>query len=193
MTTQPGPTQPVTWLESRPPERIVGDGVVLQRAHAVHVDGLVEAVRESLPELQRWMPWAIDDYGPAEAREWQQGCDDQWPAGGGFAYVILEDDRIVGTVGLINRLEPGWLEIGYWVRTLATGKRLARRATAALIQATRTHLLEVEGVAIHHAVGNDASRSVPIGLDFVYVGESEPTPDRPFQQVTEAVWRLPLL
>ena len=55
-----------SWLESRPPERIAGDGVVLQRAHADHVDGLVEAVQESLPELQRWMPWAIDDYGAAE-------------------------------------------------------------------------------------------------------------------------------
>ena len=182
------------WLDSRPPERIVVDAdLVLQRAHADHVDGLVEAVRESLPELQRWMPWAIDDYGPAEAKEWQQGCDDQWPTGGGFAWVMLEGDRIVGTVGLINRLEPGWLEIGYWVRTPSTGRKLASRSTAALIDTARTHLPEVEGGAIHPTVGNDASRSVPVGLGFVFVGESEPTPERPFQQATEAVWRLPLL
>lgn len=183
-----------SWLASRPPERIEGERVTLRRAHLANLDATTVAVRASLPELGAFMPWAVPDYGAAHARAWVDAMDEAWPAGAEFGFVLVEPgvEGVSGSAGLINRVRPGWLEIGYWVRTDRTGNQLARRATETLIATVRAHLPEVEGVEIHHDEANLASQSVPVALGFTRDRVIDVPADAPRQTGRNVAWALPL-
>lgn len=86
---------------------------------------LYSAVRESIPEVSRWLPWCHENYSLQESREFiaarelaSQG--DEWYS---FAVFEKSSGRFVGGVGLnfINRAHQ-FGNLGYWVRTSATGR-----------------------------------------------------------------------
>lgn len=132
---------------------------------------LKDAVDDSLPELQRWMPWAATEPSPLqsfvarigkfrrafdEGREWTYGVFDP------------EETQVLGGAGLHSRSEPGRLEIGYWIRSTATGQGLATEVAAALVE--RAFALHgVEAVEIRCDPRNDASAAVPRRLGFRHV------------------------
>lgn len=183
-----------SWLTSRPPERIEGEGLTLRRVHRANADDTLAAVRASLPELAAFMPWAVPEYGPRHAKAWVDAMDEAWPNGAEFGFVLTEPgvEGVSGSAGLINRLRHGWLEIGYWVRTDRTGEKLARRATVALITAVRAHMPEVEGVEIHHDEANLASQSVPAALGFTRDRVIDVPNDSPPMTGRNVAWTLPL-
>jgi ribosomal-protein-serine acetyltransferase len=95
---------------------------------------LYEAVRESLAEVSRWLPWCHENYSIEESREFtssramaSQG--DEWYS---FAVFEREGGRFLGGVGLnfINRVHQ-MANLGYWVRTSAAGRGVATSATRA--------------------------------------------------------------
>ena len=136
---------------------------------------LKEAVDDSLPALQRWMPWAATEPSPlqsfeerigkfrrafAEGREWTYGVFDRG------------ETRVVGGAGLHSRSEQGRLEIGYWIRSGETGKGLATEVAAAL--ADRAFALHgVEAVEIRCDPLNVASAAVPRRLGFRHAATLE--------------------
>ncbi|WP_108667598.1 GNAT family N-acetyltransferase [Euzebya rosea] len=181
-----------SWLVSRPPELVAGDGFVLERAAERHADGLTEAIQTSLPELMRWLTWPFEGFSLDDTRRWLEMADEDWRTGRDFGYVILDGEEVVGSTGYTNRIGPGWLEIGLWIRTARAGEGFARRSTLLLADIAEQHLPEVEGLDIHHDVTHDASRAVAAACGFTLVGEVDPGPDRPFQRTREAVWHLPL-
>jgi RimJ/RimL family protein N-acetyltransferase len=181
-----------TWLVSRPPAVVESGGIVLARAAEAHVDGLTAAIQTSLPELMRWLTWPFDGFGRDDTREWLRHADEDWAAGRDFAYTILDGTAVVGSTGYTNRVGPGWLELGTWVRTSRAGEGFARRTTGMLVDIARDHLPEVDGLVIHHDVAHGASSAVARATGFTRVAEVDPGPDRPFQQTREAVWRLHL-
>jgi len=129
------------------------DEVVLLRPYRESdAELLYEAVRESIPEVSRWLPWCHENYSIAESREFiaarnvsSQG--DEWYSFGVF-------DRhagvFVGGVGLnfVNRVHQ-FANLGYWVRTSAVGRGFATRATrlAAQFGFTQLGLHRIEIVA----------------------------------------------
>ena len=42
-------------------------------------------------------------------------CEDSWADGTAFQYLIIADGTPAGSAGLMARIGPGGLEIGYWV------------------------------------------------------------------------------
>jgi RimJ/RimL family protein N-acetyltransferase len=126
------------------------------------VNALYEAVRESVPEVSRWLPWCHEDYSIEESRDFicsrkdaSQG--DEWYSFGVFE---IESGRFVGGVGLnfINRVHQ-LANLGYWVRTSAAGRGVATAATksAAHFGFAQLGLHRIEIVA---AVDNVASQRV---------------------------------
>jgi RimJ/RimL family protein N-acetyltransferase len=87
--------------------------------------------------------------------------------GANFIYAMFERDgtRLVGGVGLYDRVGPGALEIGYWVRTAAAGSGYATEASAALTGAGFT-LPGVQRMEIHIDPRNAPSRRVPEKLGY---------------------------
>ena len=60
------------------------------------------------------------------ARDWQSGTAYNW--------AITIGGALVGGIGLMTRIGPGGLEIGYWVHRAYTRRGLATTASAALVE-----------------------------------------------------------
>ena len=151
----------------RPPETLSSGPVELRRWRPADAELCLRLVTESLDHLQPWMPWATNAYDLATAESYLQGCEEGWEAGIAFQYLIVAGEA-AGSAGLMARIDPGGLEIGYWVHPAHTGRGVATAAAAALTEAALA-LPGVDHVEIHHDQLNLASERVPAKLGYAHV------------------------
>ncbi|HEV3227933.1 MAG TPA: GNAT family N-acetyltransferase [Solirubrobacteraceae bacterium] len=162
--------------------------LALQRWRPQDRDALYAAVSSTLEHLRPWMPW-VADYDRSSTGQFLARCEDGWARGESFEYAILAGDgQILGSTGLMTRIAPGGLEIGYWVHGAHTRKRVATRAVAALAEAA-LRLSWVTHVEIHHDEANVASGGVPrrLGFQLVSAVGRDPTPA---ERGRELQWRM---
>ena len=119
------------------------------------------------------MPWAVhataEDVSGTEG--YLTGAVAKWADRTTFDYAIVDADGAVsGSCGLMGRIEPGSLEIGYWVHVDHTRRRLATRAAAALTEAGLA-IPDVASIEIHHDSANTTSGRVPERLGYVRLRE----------------------
>ena len=151
----------------RPDEVIEHGPVTLRRYRAGDVDAVFAAVTESLDHLRPWMPWAAG-YTRESAAEYLDGSIRSWADGTEYGYAILAGGNLAGSVGLMARIGPGGLEIGYWVHRACTRRGLATAGAVALAgQAFR--LPGVDRVEIVHDELNVASGKIPRKLGFTEI------------------------
>jgi RimJ/RimL family protein N-acetyltransferase len=152
-----------------PPERMpTASGAVLRRARPTDADAFAEAVGASLAHLRRWMPWAVPVAAEAPVqRDRLVMADASWADGTDYEFAILPTDErgIIGGCGLMRRVGPGAIEIGYWVHVDHTRRGHATAAARALTDAAWT-LPDVERVEIHCDEANRASAAVPARLGY---------------------------
>ena len=128
-----------------------------------------EAIDSSLEHLRVWMPWAEDEPQTLEQKtDLLRGFRSRFDAGEDFSYGIFDaaEEEQLGGIGLMPRVGPGGLEIGYWVRASATRRGIVTESSAAL---TRIGL-EVCGadrIEIRIEPRNEASFGIPRKLGFV--------------------------
>src|SRR5580704_9839211 len=124
-------------MEFRPPEALHGDAVVLRRYRLSDGAALKDAIAASLDSLRPWMPWAqtaptdasvMAFLGPSVA---QFGGD----AAANYAITLRDSGRFVGGCGLMPRIGPGALEIGYWVHAGYQRRGIATAASRLLTDA----------------------------------------------------------
>jgi ribosomal-protein-serine acetyltransferase len=176
------------WLDARPDELIEDGPVILRRYRMDDLDAIFAAVTDSAGHLRRWLPWA-ENYSRESAEEFLASSIQGWDDGTVFNYGIRTEGVLAGGIGLMARIGPGGLEIGYWVHRAYTGRGLATVASAALVdQAFR--LPGVNRVEIVHDELNTASGAVPRKLGFTEV-ERRPLDQPPLEgSGTGVVWRL---
>lgn len=125
---------------------------------------LNEAINRSLPELQRWMPWAKDPsieptihYVKDSIKSWGSDMPRDFP----MVVIHKESHKLIGASGFNDRSKPEvpLFEIGYWIETAFTGQGFATEFVQAL-----THFafesFKAARVQIVTQVGNTASRRV---------------------------------
>jgi ribosomal-protein-serine acetyltransferase len=173
---------------SRPPEVIDAGPAILRRWRMADLEASCEAVFASLEHLRPWMPW-VADFSRASQAEFLAGCERDWKSGVAFNYAMLVDGAIAGSIGLMARIGPGGLEIGYWVHQACTRRGLATAASAALVEAA-FRLPGVDRIEIVHDELNVASAGIPRKLGFTEVGR-RPLDPRPASGTgIGVVWRL---
>ena len=173
----------------RPAEVLEHDGVRLRRWRRADLDASLRTVAESLEHLKPWMAWAVDGYGVAEAAAYLDRCEAEWESGAAYNYAVLGPDAaLVGSCGLMARIGPGGLEIGYWLHPRYTGQGIITRAAAALT--AEAFRIGADRVEITHDVANERSGAVPRRLGFTEV-ERRPAQEAlaPAQTGTMVVWR----
>jgi len=174
--------------QARPDELIEHGPVTLRRYREDDVDAVFAAVTESLDHLRPWMPWAAG-YTRQAAEEFLDGSVRSWEDGTEYNYAILSDGTLAGGVGLMTRIGPGGLEIGYWVHRAWTGRGLATAAAAALVdQAFR--LPGVDRVEIIHDELNVPSGKIPRKLGFTEIERRPLDPPALGGTGFGVVWRL---
>lgn len=124
-------------------------------------EALWQAVRESVPEVSLWLAWCHEHYALADAVEWIRSRGQLAAEGHEYAFAIVDDQgRFLGGCGLnqINRLHR-FGNLGYWVRTSATGRGVAAEAARQLAEFAFRHtdLVRLEIVC---ALGNERSQRV---------------------------------
>jgi ribosomal-protein-serine acetyltransferase len=175
-----------------PPETLrAGDGLRLVRWREADLTPLRAAVDASREHLRPWLAWAGDE-SPGALAGFLGESAAGWGRGERFEYGIWSDEEgvLLGSAGLMARLGPGGLEIGYWVRAGCTRRRIATRASALLTGAAFA-LPEVQRVEIHHDEANTASGGVPAALGFTCVGTFPRAPaGAPGETGREVRWRM---
>ena len=129
-----------------------------------------EAVRESLPALSVWLPWAHEHYSLQETETWiREWVPQIWEEQKGCEFVILgqEENRVLGgccleQLDLTNRRA----NIGYWVRTSASGKGIATQACFFLLTYGFEEL-GLEEIRVIPSVENPASVKVAEKLPYL--------------------------
>jgi RimJ/RimL family protein N-acetyltransferase len=159
----------VSWEGPPAPYRIETERLVIRCYDPRDALLLKEAIDSSLEHLRPWMPWALDEPQTLEQKtELLRGFRSAFDAGENFIHGIFNRDEteVLGGTGLHPRIEPGGLEIGYWIRAGATRQGFVTESTAALTRAG----LEVCGadrIEIRIEPRNQASFGVPRKLGFV--------------------------
>jgi len=121
---------------------------------------MFEAVRESVAEVSIWLEWCHTDYKIEESEDFIKSRFEAWKNEEEYSFAILDTEtkRYLGGVGLnlINR-KFKLCNLGYWIRTSATGRGSASKATrlAARFALNELNLNRVEIIA---AFGNKASQ-----------------------------------
>ncbi|WP_250030913.1 GNAT family N-acetyltransferase [Paractinoplanes maris] len=152
-----------------PPEMINAGELVLKRWEIEWAPAALDAIKDSLPELRQFLPWATDGYGLEESREYISRSSADWDAGTQFNYAIFTAvGELAGSIGLMTRMGPGVLEIGYWTATPFAGRGYMTAAVQAISRVAVT-LPGIERVAIKHDEANKASGAVAVKAGFTEV------------------------
>jgi ribosomal-protein-serine acetyltransferase len=175
-------------MDMRPDEVIEHGQVVLRRYREDDLDALLQAVTASADHLRPWLPWAAN-YSRESAAEFLASSDQSWDDGTVYNYAITTGGALAGGIGLMARIGPGGLEIGYWVHQAYTRRGLATAAAAALVQQA-FRLPGVERVEIVHDELNVASGGVPRKLGFTEVERRRLEPPAAAGTGVGVVWRL---
>ncbi len=138
------------------------DRITIRPYQTGDVDALYEAALESRQAVYPWLAWCHPNYSRNDSLSWVSTRKDSWESDWDYSFVISdrESGRFLGGVGLnqINRLHQ-LCNLGYWVRSSATGAGVATRA---VLLVSRFGLEEAgfNRLEIVAAIDNHASQRV---------------------------------
>ncbi|HEX9037496.1 MAG TPA: GNAT family N-acetyltransferase [Ktedonobacterales bacterium] len=147
-------------------DELRGERVVVRPHTTADFDELWQAIQESKEQLRPWLPFA--DQAEDDLRAWLTHAEARWTTRDTFGCAIIdrETGRLSGNIGLMIRdWEIGYFEIGYWLRTSATGKGFMTEAVRLITDFAFDHLW-ANRVEIRCDARNDASAGVPRRLGF---------------------------
>ena len=130
---------------------------------------LKEAIDSSLDHLRPWMPWTEHEPQTLEEKtDLLKSFRSQFDAGENFVYGIFSADETeqLGGTGIHPRIEPGGLEIGYFIRASAARQGFVTESTAALTR-IGFEICGADRIEIRIDPSNEASLGVPRKLGFV--------------------------
>ncbi|WP_051044474.1 GNAT family N-acetyltransferase [Pleurocapsa sp. PCC 7319] len=142
--------------------RLQSDLVVLQKYTVEDLHQLFEAIRVSIDRVYPWLPWCHPNYTITETEEWLKTRPQRWDEGKEFGFSIRDrQGAIVGGCGIGIRSLPWSGNLGYWLKTGATGKGYATEATKLLVQ-FGIQELQLKRIEIVASVENFSSQKVAV-------------------------------
>lgn len=146
---------------------LIDDVIVLRSPTPDDAEEVAAAVQASLAELRPFLTWATSAYDADTARRWSAGEFDP----GAHSFVVIgPGGKIIGSAGL-NRVDEvnDRADIGYWIRSDATGCGYASRAANLLIDYAFDHA-GLHRIEIFMSVENLASQRVAENTPARYEG-----------------------
>jgi RimJ/RimL family protein N-acetyltransferase len=144
------------------PEALTDGRVRLRRYRPEDAQAMHAAALESHREVGPFLTFCREHYPLEEAREWARQQHEAWAERSSFEMVVeeIETGRFLGSMGL-NQIETlnRAANLGYWIRTSATGRGVATAAGGLALRLAFEHLGLVR-VGIYGSVENTASLRV---------------------------------
>lgn len=143
---------------------LANDRILLRAFRPDDAAAVCKAVRESMPELGTWLSWCHADYTIEESRAFLAARCEAHARDHEHAFAVCDrrSGEILGGIG-INQVDLAAkrANLGYWLRTSATGQGHATQATRLIAAWALGELdLQLERIEIVAAVGNIASQRV---------------------------------
>ena len=142
--------------------RLTDGRIVLRPYRPSDAELVYEAVRDSLPELLPWMPWAYPEYSIKDTMAWIASSSKKWTKGNEYNFAILDarDGAFLGGCGF-NKVDvkEGFANLGYWVRSTRTRQGIAL-AAARLLARFGFEELKLRHIEVGAATGNKVSQHV---------------------------------
>jgi ribosomal-protein-serine acetyltransferase len=139
----------------------------LEPVSARHAEGLYQAALASREQLLPWMPWAAD-ISLQSNQNYTAEAGHSWTADDEFHFVVLEDDLVLGVVGL-NRDGDRSAELHYWIRSDRAGRGYTTEAGERILR-WGVEQLGLRAFTLWAGVENHPSRRVAEKLGFRDVG-----------------------
>ncbi|MBC8099644.1 MAG: GNAT family N-acetyltransferase [Armatimonadetes bacterium] len=135
-----------------------------------HTEDLFDLTDANRVHLREWLMWADDIGSMSDSRAFIRDGLRQFADNDGFQAGIWYQGDLVGCIGLhrINWSDRN-TEIGYWLAQAYTGRGIATRATAAMVDYAM-NVYRLHRVIIRCAAGNLKSRAIPERLGFTLEG-----------------------
>ena len=158
----------MAWEGPPAPYRVETERLVIRCYEPRDAPLLKDAVDSSLDHLRPWMPWA--EHEPQTLEEkivLLKSFRAQFDANESFVMGIFSADEKeqIGGSGLHPRVDPGGLEIGYFIRASATRQGYVTESTAALTR-VGFEVCGADRIEIRVDPANEASLGVPRKLGF---------------------------
>jgi len=156
-----------------PRPSIESQRLTLQRFSRRDATTLDEAIRESLADLNQWLPWARMDYTSSDTTAFIRESAQAWKEERAWDYSIrINEDprRHVGNISFWTVSKLGKIaEIGYWVRSGESRQGICTEAVGLLLDEVFDSL-GYHKIVLRIAIGNDASDRVAEKLGFTREG-----------------------
>jgi len=143
------------------PLSLVSDNLFIRRYKASDDLELYKAARESVKEVYPFLTWCHPGYALSETRSWLKSIEPEWDRGMSYGFVIRDrdTDEFLGGCGLNRVDENPMMNLGYWIKTSASGRGVATEAASALAEFGFSYLSLIR-IEIVMSVRNHASRRV---------------------------------
>ena len=175
-------------MDAVPHEIDVGAyGLLLRPWRTDDAGALLAAIERSLPELRRFMPWAMEVPTIHSVETFLEGVVSGTPMGFGL---YEAGGALVGGFGLHDRRGPGILEMGYWVRSDRAGRGYATAAARALTGAAFERASDVDRIEIRCDPANLASGAIPRKLGYRLVDDVDVPVEAEAQTGRQLVWAV---
>ncbi|MBT8207687.1 MAG: GNAT family N-acetyltransferase [Acidimicrobiia bacterium] len=147
--------------------------LVLRPFRRRDADPMVESIQASLPDLRKWLPWAVGGYTRIDAIRYVRESVNAWNEHRAYDFAIRQPsdpDRHLGNVSIWWTSRQGAVgEIGYWLRSDEASKGFMTEAVAGMLRVGFEELT-MHRIVLRIAVGNRASERVAEKLGFVLEG-----------------------
>jgi RimJ/RimL family protein N-acetyltransferase len=125
-------------------------------------NAVVEAIVESVSEIMPWMTWCTPEYSRSDAHGFLSSLLERWNQGQQFGFAVTDSKfgNFLGGASLSHiNYTTRLANLSYWIRTNATGRGYATRATRLIAEfgIRQLGLLRAEIIV---AVGNNPSLRV---------------------------------
>lgn len=151
-------------MTSLPRSSIPTDRLVLEPVAESLAEIMWAAIEPSLPDLRPWLEWAVTPsfeetlrFTERSVRLWEEGTE--------FSFSILREAEVLGGVGLTVDAPLGVGELGYWLRSDATGQGYATEAARATLE-FGFEALALDRIELRAGVENDRSWRLAERLGF---------------------------
>lgn len=135
--------------------------ITLNRYSLDYAEPCLVAIKESLSELNPWLPWATKDYDISASESFVREQITNFDKKSEYGFAIMNGDNyFLGGCG-INQIDENnhKANLGYWVRSSMSGKGIATKAVSKLVKWTFENT-DIERLEIVIAEGNENSRKV---------------------------------
>jgi ribosomal-protein-serine acetyltransferase len=153
-------------------ERLEGKLVLVRPWEEGDAPGLFKAVLESREHLRPWLPWAVQYQRIEQSYEWIHHQQASWLLRSVLACAVIEKagGRLLGGLGIHpHDWQIGIFEIGYWLRSSATGHGYMTEAVRLATDYIFEHW-QARRVVIRCDERNERSSAIPRRLGYVLEG-----------------------